>query len=237
MRPIMFKTDEIRAILDDKKTTKRFVVKPANPFRGRDYCQGDGLWIDGYNEKEEPNGHIKDYSVSSCWWPKKSYIEKYSPYKPGNILYVQETWCRGRIDSGELLDGREELFVSQCKGEDDFIPKEYAIRYGIGIEDVVWNSPILMPKEEARIFLRVKAVKIEKLQSITEEQAVAEGAIDNRGFIHSPSNEYDNIHTAREHFKQIWNSSIKKPDLDRYGWNVNPWVWVVEFEKCEKPEN
>ena len=92
-----------------------------------------------------------------------------------------------------------------------------------------------MPKEAARIWLRVKDVRVERLQEITEEQAKEEGTIDNRGFIHSPDNEYDSIHTAKEHFEQIWNSTIKKSDLDRYGWDASPWVWVIEFERCEKP--
>lgn len=94
-----------------------------------------------------------------------------------------------------------------------------------------------MPNEAARIWLKVTDVWVERLQEITEEQAEKEGAIDNRSFIHSPNNEYDNIHSAKEHFKQIWNSTIKKADLDRYGWDANPWVWVIEFERCEKPES
>lgn len=97
-------------------------------------------------------------------------------------------------------------------------------------------APIHMPKEAARIWLKVTDVRVERLQEITEECAKKEGAIDNRGFIHSPDNEYDSVHTAREHFAEIWDSTIKKSDLDRYGWNANPWVWVIEFERCEKPE-
>lgn len=93
-----------------------------------------------------------------------------------------------------------------------------------------------MPKTAARIWLKVTDVRVERIKEITEEQAAAEGRIDNRGFIHSPDNEYEKIHTAREDFINIWNSTIKKSDLDRYGWDANPWVWVIEFERCEKPE-
>jgi len=93
-----------------------------------------------------------------------------------------------------------------------------------------------MPKEAARIWLKVTDVRVERLQDITEDGAEAEGAIDNRGFIHSPENEYDRIYTAREYFIKIWDRTIKKSNLDIYGWNANPWVWVIEFERCEPQE-
>lgn len=93
-----------------------------------------------------------------------------------------------------------------------------------------------MPKEAARIWLKVTNVRVEQLQDITEDGAEAEGVIDNRGFIHSPENEYDRIYTAREHFIEIWDRTIKKSDLDSYGWDANPWVWVIEFERCEPQE-
>lgn len=108
---------------------------------------------------------------------------------------------------------------------------------------VGWNyswakrPSIHMPKKAARLWLRVTDVRVEQLQDITEEGAGAEGAVDNRGFIHSYDNEYTNIHTAREDFAEIWNNTVKKSDIDRYGWNANPWVWVIEFEVCDKPES
>ena len=109
--------------------------------------------------------------------------------------------------------------------------------------DAKWHPSIHMPKEAARIWLRVTDVRIERLQSITVEGAIREGAEGekchhtnagafgctdcmNTGWIEPPQVE----------FMQIWNSTIKKSDLDRYGWDASPWVWVIEFVKIEKPE-
>lgn len=100
---------------------------------------------------------------------------------------------------------------------------------------LIYRPSIHMPKEAARIWLKVTNVRVKRLQEITEAEAILEGAIDNRAFIHSPDNEYDHIHTAREHFIDIWNSTIKKSDLDKYGWLANPFVWVIKFERWKKP--
>lgn len=143
-----------------------------------------------------------------------SIAERTCPICPGDILYVRETWKRA-------LNG---YYYYEDWQRDD-------------IADITkWKPSIHMPKEAARIWLKVTNVRVERLQEITEDGAKAEGAIDNRGFIHSPENEYDCIHTAQEHFIKIWNSTIKKSNLDSYGWSANPWVWVIEFERCEKPE-
>lgn len=88
-----------------------------------------------------------------------------------------------------------------------------------------------MPKEAARIWLKVTDVRVERLQEITAESALAEGA---DKYI-CLNGEFDE-NAILTSFIGIWNSTIKKPDLDRYGWNANPWVWVIEFELCEKPE-
>lgn len=96
------------------------------------------------------------------------------------------------------------------------------------IADVTkWNPSIHMPKEAERIWLKVTDVRVERLQEITEVQAQAEGC--NSGLLTGAC-------TARGQFEDLWNSTIKKSDIDRYGWDANPWVWVIEFERCEKQE-
>lgn len=146
--------------------------------------------------------------------PDEKFIRRLvnRPYEVGDILYVRETFVQPashifwyKADDNSWLDGK----------------------------NMRWKPSIHMPKEAARIFLIVKDVRVERLQEITEEQASKEGAIDNRGFIHSPDNEYTKIHTAKEHFIDIWNSTVKKSDLDTYGWDANPWIWVIEIERIE----
>ena len=149
---------------------------------------------------------------------------KRPPYQPGDILYVRETWCALPVNEAGHMRGHS---IYYYRADGDLRPEGWRGK---------WRPSIHMPKEAARIWLKVTDVRVERLQDITEEGAKKEGAIDNRGFIHSPNNEYDNVHTAREHFVKIWNNTIKKSNLDRYGWEANPWVWVIEFERCEKPE-
>lgn len=87
-----------------------------------------------------------------------------------------------------------------------------------------------MPKEAARIWLKVTDVRVERLQEITDKDAEQEGAQPDYPFDYAVD-KWPNL----EHFKEIWNSTIKKSDLDRYGWDANPWVWVIEFGLCDKP--
>lgn len=167
---------------------------------------------------------------ANCWnilkngeWsgpvPKCKLIEQCAPYQIGDILYVRETWFKG---------------VHRYLYRADYSDTEKFYRNGKEIE-MKWRPSIHMPKAAARIWLKVTDVRAERLQEITEDGAKSEGAIDSRGFILSPDNEYNRMHTAREHFAEIWNGTLKKSDLDRYGWDANPWVWVIEFERCEKP--
>ena len=88
-----------------------------------------------------------------------------------------------------------------------------------------WKPSIHMPKEAARIWLKVTDVRVERLQEMDKTDALKEG-IDPRLCL--------NLSHALTKFKKIWDSTIKKSDLDIYGWDADPWVWVIEFERCEK---
>ena len=168
-------------------------------------------------------GYIKDGLM--LYNGKNEPCIRKAPYQPGDILYVRETWHKyiKRVDEGKSCHLAEFYgYKASIANSED--------------ADEPWKPSIHMPKEAARIWLKVTNVRLERLQDITEDGAEAEGAIDNRGFIHSPENEYDRIYTAREHFIEIWDRTIKKSDLDIYGWDANPWVWVIEFERCEPLE-
>ena len=105
-----------------------------------------------------------------------------------------------------------------------------------------------MPKDAARIWLKVTDVRVERLQEITEDQTEEEGFLFTPHCLHLTGENYCDIDGpctskikycdmgAGELFgKVLWNSTIKKTDIDRYGWDANPYVWVIEFERCEKP--
>lgn len=142
-------------------------------------------------------------------------------YQPGEILWVRETW-RPAVD-GETGIRLGSYFYKADGGS------------GAAFKDPYnpWRPSIHMPKEAARIFLRVTDVRAERLQEITEEDATYEGCVDTRGFIWSPDNEYNNPHSAREAFKRLWDSLNAKRG---YGWEKNPWVWVIAFERCGRCE-
>lgn len=126
------------------------------------------------------------------------------PYQPGDILYVRETWNRDPF--------RYDRFIYKADG------------YGPGMP---WRPSIHMPKEAARIFLRVTDVQVERLRDITHGEIAREGIM-TKGSPGSP--ERVNPFFV---FRNLWNSTLKPTDLSIYGWDANPWVWVIEFERVE----
>lgn len=214
MKQILFNTEMVRAIIDGRKTVTRRLVKP----------------------QPAPTSQIQlanERFVWSFWKDGDQHLMK-APYDRGDILYVRETFCVGKIECGELPDGREALYVSQGTGDDDCIPKEYTIRHRIGTDDVVWKPSIHMPKESARIFLRVTNIRVERLQDIDDEDVKSEGANYKDG--KHVGFEEKMCRTAIERFAEIWDNTIPKKDLDRYGWDADPWVWVIEFQRISREE-
>jgi hypothetical protein len=133
------------------------------------------------------------------------------PYQPGDILYVRETFIQAAAH------------IFWYKADD----KPWMSK------DLLWKPSIHMPKEAARIWLKVTDVRVERLQDITGLSVQKEG-------IEVDPNEcaskFDFISELFLLFQRLWDSTIKKSDLDRYGWDTNPYVWVIEFERCEKPK-
>ena len=208
-KPILFNTDMVRAILDGRKTVTRRLVKPQPKFRLCYTFAGcnHGTWSYPSDTAHEFWG--EKYRLPDCITDEDREVVWKPPYHTDDVLYVRETWCKD---------------VSRYMYRADYSDTEKFYRDGKEIK-MKWHPSLHMPKEAARIFLKVKDVRVERLQEITEKQSEDEGCIDDV--------EYCVGATARAHFKELWNSTIKKSDLDRYGWDVNPWVWVIEFERIE----
>ena len=199
IKPILFNTEMVRAILDGRKTCTRRICKDANECTVPD--------MDFYNTDKRT--YAVHNFVDKEHTEQLSIAERTCPICPGDILYVRETW----MDYAGLT-----MYKADC----DIYRLDSLNFAGFG-----WKPSIRMPKEAARIWLKVMNVRVERLQEITEVQAQAEGC--NSGLLTGAC-------TARGQFEDLWNSTVKKSDIDRYGWDANPWVWVIEFERCEKPE-
>lgn len=137
------------------------------------------------------------------------YGEKFFklPCEPGDILYVRETWKKAPNGYYYYEDWQRNDIADITK----------------------WKPSIHMPKEATRIWLKVTNVRVERLQDITSEQICKEGVEVEEPYVL-------NGEEKRYAFSSLWNSTIKKSDIDRYGWDANPYVWVISFERCEKPE-
>lgn len=214
MKPILFNTKMVQAILDGRKTVTRRVIKSFTP--------DDAIW--GYSAFT-PKDHISCRGIFT-----DEYGEKFFklPCSCGDILYIRETWCQyGKLDDCDrLIDGTEEYYY-RADGENP-TPFNYFLVQHSGWDEhretPVWRPSIHMPKEAARIFLQVTGVRVERLQDITEDGAIQEGCIAHGGNL------------AIDDFGAIWDGMIKKADRLLYGWDANPWVWVIDFERCGRPE-
>lgn len=206
--PILFNTEMVRAILDGRKTCTRRICKDANECTVPDmeFYNADRRTYAVHNFADKE--HTEQLSIA----------ERTCPICPGDILYVRETWKKAPNGYYYYEDWQRNDIADITK----------------------WKPSIHMPKEAARIWLKVMNVRVERLQEITDEQAKREGIQYDEcptGFTWKQETDMHNCYTTQIGAMQaLWNSTIKKSDLDRYGWDASPWVWVIEFERCEKPE-
>lgn len=113
---------------------------------------------------------------------------------------------------------------------------------------IKWHPSIHMPKEAARIWLKVIDVRVERLQEMKPVDVIKEGAypdcwdcLNTYGesgsqCCYETEEQCSQCDEVMMEWEKLWNSTIKKSDLNSYGWNANTYVWVIEFERCEKPE-
>ena len=228
IKPILFNTEMVQAILDGRKTCTRRLVRflPGENPQWTGYIR-DELML--YNGKNEP-----------C-------IRK-APYQPGDILYIRETWerfecwnCEGDEKGNCPKEPKKSVLDKTCGC--------YMYRATDEISgDAKWHPSIHMPKEAARIWLKVKNVRIERLQEMKPVDVIKEGAYPDcwdclntyeesgSQCCYGTEEQCSQCDGVMMEWEKLWNSTIKKTDIDRYGWNANPWVWVIEFERCEPLE-
>ena len=209
IKPILMNTEMVRAIIDGRKTVTRRIVKPQHL-----------RVLDSPYHKAHPDV------------PDKALLERLRapPYSPGDILWVREKFA------GDGYDENGESYVYGTDVDEcgrvvwgDINKGEWA-----PASDYHWCPSIHMPREAARIWLRVTDVRVERLQEIKNHECVAEGAVKRPNY----TKRHDLVlhNRYRQEFAELWDSTIKPVDRERYGWAANPWVWRVVFERCEKPE-
>lgn len=241
-KPLLLNTEMVRATLDGRKTATRRAVKSKNildyPIHRKDMLME---W------------KIIDFDSRQCVKIVKP------PYKAGDILYVQETWAVENTYKNIGVYGFDIVYKSDNKILDCmFDDIDRYIKFSKFESKNGWQSPYFMPKEAARLLLRVTDVRPERLQDITTEDiciegvwveppSIVKGVKFPDGFEKRTDSEKENwyketaqatyigqcTHVEMLHraWESLWNSTIKKADLATYGWNANPWVWVIEFER------
>lgn len=216
IKPILFNTEMVRAILDGRKNCTRRIVKPQQ-FVGMlpDKCK-NGVPEEFLKEKKlmfKPYCDMTDIELINTTYK--------APYQPGDILYVRETWGYPIA----LNSDKQYVFRADEVAESGFKNDSH-----------IWYPSIHMPKEAARIWLKVTDVRVERLQEMTLKDFKAEGIYDEYKTYSETYTDHLRQMAYPKVFARLWNSTIKKSDLDKYGWDANPWVWAIEFERCEKPE-
>lgn len=225
-KPILFNTEMVRAILDGLKTVTRRCVKPKSKSAYGFYVThrvSDGAFMGVYDYDEDENSFDNPQT---------------QPAYKGDILYVRETWCWCPCWDCGLNEPEKGCGEPTARMTFDHKKHEYGcIGYKASFAEneqppglETWKPSIHMPKEAARIFLRVTDVRVEQLQEITADGIRKEG-------LTSMAVHAGDMEIAQAEFALLWDTTVKESELEDYGWAANPWVWVIEFERLEVSEN
>ncbi len=215
--PILFNTEMVQAILDGRKTVTRRLVKKSQCILA------DRKEPHELDRKYAPYDGMTEAELIACTYRTQ--------YEVGDIMYVRETWsflpCIECMDEGPACNVNPVVYDDgDCESEGCFVYKASHPRP----ERVRWTPSIHMPKAAARIWIKVKEVRLERLQDMTGQDILSEGV---NCHVHPKADYFDGNQNMM--FAELWDSTIKRTDMERYGWDANPWVWVIEFERCKKP--
>lgn len=227
MKPILFNTEMVKAILDGRKSCTRRIAK---------YIKSYEIDENGYVFARIHN-HAKFISFGGG--TMQMFLEKFAPYQVGYILYVRETWKCWRAHRYEAnadisyRAGGQDTRLEFAHGNTDLTNRDdfdnFVSKWFSGEH---WHPSIHMPKEASRIFLKVTDVRVERLQDITDIQAEGTEYFDCKKCSYNMW--CNNLgHGETDCFKNIWDSTVKEYWQK---WESNHYVWVIEFERCEKPE-
>ena len=198
MKPIIFSTPMVQAILAGRKTQTRRAVKEDR--------RGEWAAVNGVRNNSEYGASVPCYLHRETAVDDISRNIMYPKYDVGDILWVRETWSPVQVLPKRYLYKAD----AENGGEGDGLP-------------IRWRPSIHMPREAARLFLRVKGVRVERLQNISAEDCEAEGHFETAPVEPRP----------RSWFSEVWDARNAKRG---YGWDSNPWVWVYTFERITKEE-
>lgn len=197
-RPILMSAPMVRAILDGRKTMTRRVVLPQPK---------NGCLLRGPNNYGGWEPYTGRFDVDEDAGERAGQDEWVCPYgQPGDRLWVRETWGTHwtRIArDGDLIYYRADISWSGSKWR--------------------WRPSIHMPRWASRLTLELTGVRVERVQAISEQDAMAEGC-------EREDRETNTLVGARKNFERLWDSLNTKRGN---GWSVNPWVWALTFRRVQ----